>query len=146
MERKPKWYYRQSGVIPFRRDNGEVQIALITSKRRKRWMIPKGVIDRELSPRESATKEAYEEAGLRGYAYAQLLGEYKYRKWGGTCNVQVFLFKVKEALETWPEAHLRDRRWVNLAEVEELIEEYALKQLIRDLQVFIGEVSYARKA
>ena len=90
MERKPKWFYDQSGVIPYRVENGQIQLMVITSRGRKRWIIPKGVIEKDLSPAESAVKEAFEEAGIRGRVSEIPLGEYQYQKWGGTCTVQVF--------------------------------------------------------
>ena len=65
---KPEQWYRQSAVIPYRLtqqiETGppSVEVLLITSRKRKRWVIPKGIVEPKLSPLESALKEAYEEA------------------------------------------------------------------------------------
>ena len=59
---KPSNWYRQSAVIPYRltdrtgTDFSAVEILLITSRKRKRWVIPKGIVEPYLSPLESATR------------------------------------------------------------------------------------------
>ena len=130
MNNKPEWLYNQSGVIPFRRDGDDIKILLITTRHRKRWIIPKGVVEPGLSPQESATEEAFEEAGIRGNIYPDSIGEYQYNKWGGVCTVKVFLFEVMEILDDWPENYIRQRNWVNVTEAVEIIEEPALKEMI----------------
>ena len=66
MRSVPEYFYTQSAVIPFREQNGEFQVMLITSRKKKRWVIPKGVKEPELSAPASAANEAMEEAGIRG--------------------------------------------------------------------------------
>ena len=38
-------YIEQSGVIPYRIQEGKIEILLITSLKKKRWIIPKGIIE-----------------------------------------------------------------------------------------------------
>ena len=130
MELNSSWIYNQSGVIPFRLHQEELEILLITSRRKKRWVIPKGIIEGDLSPVESAIKEAYEEAGVSGTVHSQMVGQYKYKKWGGTCTVKVYLLEVKEILEDWPESFFRDREWVNVSEAQKRIQEEDLRKII----------------
>jgi len=93
-------------VIPIFDD----KIVLITSRRKKRWIIPKGVIELGLAPEDSAAKEALEEAGVVGSVSPRELGRYEYEKWGGVCTVRVFEFHVHRSLESWDECEIRDRR------------------------------------
>jgi phosphohistidine phosphatase len=131
MRHRPRWFYNQSAVIPYRHsEGGAVEVLLVTSRRRKRWVIPKGVIDPGLSASESALKEAYEEAGVSGNISPEPLGEYRYEKWSGTCIVKVFLLEVKTILETWPEAETRARRWMPVSEAARSVEEAQLGKLI----------------
>jgi 8-oxo-dGTP pyrophosphatase MutT (NUDIX family) len=127
-------YIEQSAVIPYRKREGEIEILLITSRRRKRWIIPKGIIEPELTPQESAAQEALEEAGVRGDVSPILLGVYNYNKWGGICRVQVFLLEVKEIESEWLEASFRDREWVSLSEAIERIQEVEIKEILRQLR------------
>jgi len=127
---RPFWFYHQSGVVPYRASESEIEILLITSRRRGRWIIPKGVIDPGTTAAESACKETYEEAGVRGRISPEPLGEYQYRKWGGLCTVQVFALEVLDVLETWPESSVRRRQWMSVEEAAKAVEEPALKELI----------------
>ncbi len=129
------WIYNQSGVVPFRLENGKVQILLVTSRSRKRWVIPKGIIEPDLSPQESAQKEAYEEAGVSGKISGEAVGTYTYNKWEGTCTVKVFLLEVEKTLEDWPESYFRTREWMSVEEAVKRVDEADLKEIIRDLSV-----------
>lgn len=133
-QEKPAWLYRQSGVIPYRRRNRQLQVLLITSRRQKRWIIPKGVIERHLTPVESAAKEAYEEAGVIGTTSDEPVGQYEYEKWGGICVVTVFPMQVREVLPpaAWLEAEERERRWYSMEEAIALVEEAGLRQVLGD--------------
>lgn len=114
MKRKPDWYYKQSAVVPYRKNGGQYEVLLITSRKKQKWIIPKGIIELGISPEESASKEAMEEAGVVGLVFDELIGEYKYDKWGGTCRVKVFPFLVKRELEKWPEDDIRRRKWFSI--------------------------------
>lgn len=132
MAKKPDWFYNQSAVIPYRLDAGKIEILLITSRKRKRWIIPKGIIEANDSPAESAVREAWEEAGITGQIFSPSVGVYEYQKWGGTCHVRVFLFEVEQLFDNWPES-FRDREWVSVAEAAKRVDESELKQIILTL-------------
>src|SRR3712207_4311560 len=73
--------YRQYGALPFIRGrDGELKVMLVTTRGRKRWMIPKGWPIRSLTPHESAAREAYEEAGLLGQPDPEKIGTFDYVK------------------------------------------------------------------
>jgi phosphohistidine phosphatase len=129
MVNKPDWFYNQSAVIPYRLAAGKIEILLITSRKRKRWIIPKGIIEPQDSPAESAVKEAWEEAGITGRIFSPSVGVYEYQKWGGTCHVRVFVFEVEQIFESWPES-FRAREWVSVAEAARRVDERELKQII----------------
>lgn len=132
MRTKPDYFYSQSAVIPFRRAGDRLEILLITSRKKRRWVIPKGVKEPELSAAESAAKEALEEAGIRGRVYPAPVGHYQYRKWGDVCSVVVFAMHVQEVLERWDEA-FREREWLGVEEAAARIEETALKTMLLSL-------------
>jgi 8-oxo-dGTP pyrophosphatase MutT (NUDIX family) len=131
MRTRPWWFYHQSGVIPYRLTGGMIEIMLITTRRRAGWIIPKGVVAPGSGPEESALKEAYEEAGIRGEASAtEELGEYEYEKWGGVCTVKVYLMRVESVLERWPESGKRERRWMTVERAAQVVREQGLRALI----------------
>ncbi len=132
MAKKPSWYYEQSAVVPFRRTDKGLEVLLITSISGKRWIVPKGIVEPDLSPAESAAKEALEEAGVLGVVGEEPIGQYEYDKWGGTCVVEVFPMEVQEVLDEWEEADARDRNWVSLEEAVTRVSDDGLCELLRD--------------
>jgi 8-oxo-dGTP pyrophosphatase MutT (NUDIX family) len=140
MSDTPGPVYAQSGVIPFTIRESGLAILLITNWRRRRWVIPKGLIEGQLSARQSAVQEAYEEAGIRGRTSKQAIGEYRYHKWGGTCHVKVFLFLVQEVLSSWPEATFRHRAWFSPESAAGMVKEKALGELIRRVPALYKEI------
>jgi 8-oxo-dGTP pyrophosphatase MutT (NUDIX family) len=118
-------------VIPLRRRGGKAEVLLVTSRKGKRWVIPKGVIDEGSSPAESAAREAWEEAGIRGVLSKGEAGCYRYEKWGGVCTVRVFLLTVEEEADRWPESGTRKREWLGIEEAAARIDEEDLRGLIR---------------
>lgn len=125
----PAHRYKQSGVIPYRRKKGRIEILLVSNRRRSRWVIPKGMVAKGLDERTSATKEALEEAGVLGKVSKNRVGRFKYDKWGGICRVTVFLMEVHTMLDQWPEQD-RKRRWVGLVKARKLVDEKELGKLI----------------
>jgi len=137
MSEKPRHFYRQSAVIPYRIRRGRLEVLLITSRKRKRWILPKGICEPNLSPAESAAKEALEEAGVEGRTSESIVGTYEYEKWGGTCTVQVFAMCVEILHDEWLESH-RLRAWLSPTEAAERVEETALRELLRGFETDLG--------
>lgn len=129
MADKPAWLYKQSSVIPFLQTEEGLKVVLITSNSSGHWIFPKGVIERGMTPAESAAKEALEEAGVAGEVSDEMIAEYEYEKWGGVCHVQVFALEVSEVLETWEEMGHRQRKIVEVAEAMTLLKP-ALKEIL----------------
>lgn len=139
MASKPYWLFTQSGVIPYRETGSGVEILLITTRKRKRLIIPKGVVDPGMTHESSALNEAYEEAGIKGIIVGDALGEYSYEKWGGTCTVRVFVMKVTDTYKIWPESTIRKRSWMSVAEACETVAEPELKRMIASVSDIIRD-------
>ncbi len=131
MQRKPQSWYAQSGVLAYLDEGEGKRIALVTSTKKSRWVIPKGIVENGMDPADSAAKEAFEEAGVVGKVGREAAGTYSYEKWGGTCVVEVFPLRIEDALDAWPESSVRDRRFVLPEEACRLLREPALKAIIR---------------
>ena len=117
---------RQAAVIPYRIRKNRVEIALVTTLSGKRWIVPKGSVDDGERPRDAATREAEEEAGLLGVVTRKPLGRYRYENDDVTCRVDVYAMRVTTALEHWDEDKLRRRRWVRVHDAEERLREELL--------------------
>ncbi len=99
-------YFKQSGVIPVYKG----KVVVITARGSKRWIIPKGSIEWELSAQESAAKEALEEAGIKGEVLPDEIGTYTYEKLGGSYKVRLYYMEVTKLKDNWDEKHFRKRK------------------------------------
>ena len=118
---KVQFNFEQSGVIPYRVYNNQIEVLLITSVNKKKWIIPKGYIEFNLSPFESAKKEAYEEAGVIGSNETIELGTYSVKKSIGNQYIKIFSMEVIKILDDYPDKNLRKRKWYSLKEAAETI-------------------------
>lgn len=123
----------QSAVIPYRKKDKEIEILLITSIRKKKWIVPKGFIEFNLSAFESAKKEAYEEAGIIGANETLELGTIILNRYGGEVMVKVYSMEVIEEIGTYPEKHLRKRKWFSVSEAIDKINVPEMVSLIKKL-------------
>ena len=99
-------YFKQSGVIPVYKG----KVVLVTASGSRRWIIPKGSIDWELSAQDSAAKEALEEAGIKGDVANEEIGTYTYQKMGGQFKVKLYYMEVTKLKDKWEEDHFRKRK------------------------------------
>ena len=144
MKTKPSWYYNQSAVIPFKTNEGMTEIVLITSITSGAWGIPKGVVEKSMSPEESASKEAFEEAGVIGKVSNEIIADYEYEKWGGTCKVKVFPLHVTDILDEWDERNVRKRIIVEIKEAISLIKKNQREVLIKFQEIM--SINYCNSA
>ncbi|MEH2377235.1 NUDIX hydrolase [Nostoc sp.] len=131
MSRKVSKVFKQSGVIPYRVNNGKIEILLITTRNFQHWVIPKGDIPNGMSPPDSAAKEAWEEAGVIGQVDANELGTYKYRKRGKSYCVKMYLLPVEMLSEDYPEASKRKRQWVEVPKAIRRVKFNSLKRILK---------------
>lgn len=80
--KKPEWYYHQSAVIPYTEEYGKTRLVLVTTKKKKKWTLPKGIVEPDLTPEESALQEAYEEAGIEGEIRGGIFDTFQYNIMG----------------------------------------------------------------
>lgn len=123
----------QVGALPYRLHNGVLQFMLVTSARTARWIIPKGNIEPDLSPAESARKEAAEEAGVSGVIAPVSIGSYVNNRPGDKTRVVVFPLRVETVLpeDRWPEHNLRRREWCSVPDAITRVEEADLQTLMQ---------------
>ena len=136
--------YKQSAVIPFREKSGRLLVLLITARNSGNWIVPKGLIEPGLSDRESAAMEALEEAGITGEVSTRAVAQYSYNKWGGTCDVSVYLMKVKHELDDWLEKDERKRKWVRAEKAVGLVKRREIKDMLEKLSNHIKTAEFVK--
>lgn len=131
MRIRPAYYYTQSAVIPYRYNKGKLQILLILSSKKNHYVLPKGIKEPGLTPRESA---ALEEAGIKGKIAADAMASYQYEKWKATTTVAVYPMEVTQMID---EKH-RGRKWVSPKVAAEKLFQPALKTMVLELKQYLA--------
>lgn len=127
----------QVGALPWRIRRGRIEVMLITSRERKRWIIPKGWTHSRMSAIRMAEVEAWEEAGIiAGECASKPVGVVTYRKRlsGGLstqCRIDVYLLKVRRLSASYPEHRERRRLWVTPAQAARLVSEPGLRAILK---------------
>ncbi len=132
---KSELEFNQSCVIPYRIVNGTIELLLITSIKKQKWIFPKGFIEFNLSAFESAKKEAYEEAGVIGENETVELGTFDLKKKTRTSHVKIFSMEVTKELKDYPEKNLRKRKWFTVNDALGNIENSDIKNFVHKLEV-----------
>ena len=126
----------QFGALCYRIRGDKLQVLLVTSRGKGRWILPKGWPIPGTAPDKAALREAWEEAGVAGKARGNALGIYSYtKKQPGRmlpCVVAVFAVKVKTLYQKYPEAGQRKRKWFTPKKAAKLLREPELRQIVRN--------------
>lgn len=131
---KTEFELKQSCVIPYRITNGSVELLLITSIKKQRWIFPRGYIEFNLTAFESAKKEAYEEAGVIGENETVELGAFELKKKTRQSYVRIFSMEVTKELKEYPEKNLRKRKWFSVKEALDHIDNNDIKNFVHKLE------------
>ncbi|KAJ6794454.1 nudix hydrolase 17, mitochondrial-like [Iris pallida] len=125
------------GCIPYRLDTIDqaVEVLVISSQKGHGMMFPKGGWESDETITQAASREALEEAGVRGEV-EDVLGkwEYKSRRYNTFYEGFMFPLHVTEELTNWPEMGARKRRWVSAAEAREGCEHLWMTEALDELE------------
>jgi 8-oxo-dGTP pyrophosphatase MutT (NUDIX family) len=128
---------RQVAALCWRMGKRGLEVLLVTSLNSKRWILPKGWIEPEMTAPENAAREAFEEAGVTGKIGIQPVGQYHYlkerRDGGGVpVSVDVFALAVTRQFDDWPEKGQRSMIWVPLDQAWKKVSEPGLRATLKD--------------
>lgn len=127
----------QSAAIPYRVDDaGGVEVLLVTSKSRRRWILPKGRVPFNMRPQFSAAREALEEGGVVGVASNVPVADYEQDKVGAagkvaTVRVLAYPLEVTTEIQVWAEMHVRKRRWLSLKKAIAKVTDPRIRRVLR---------------
>lgn len=129
----------QVAALCWRMGKRGLEVLLITSLNAKRWILPKGWPEADLTGAENAAREAFEEAGVTGKTLSQPVGHYHYLKekregTGMPVRVEVFAMAVTKQLDDWPEKAVRTLAWMPLNEAAAKVSEPGVKLVLKAFQ------------
>lgn len=124
----------QFAALCYRLTEGKLEVCLVTSRRSKRWILPKGWPMHKETPADAAATEAWEEAGVTGRAIDRCLGVYAYvktlSKSLAPVVVMVYPVEVEQVHDTWPEVGQRKRKWMSPKKAAKRLAEPELRRIV----------------
>lgn len=124
----------QFAALCYRIKNDQLEVCMVTSRRSKRWILPKGWPMHKQTPAQAAATEAWEEAGVKGQAIDHCLGAYSYVKPLSDnptpVVVMVYPVAVDDVAKKWPEHKERKRKWVPLRKAAKKLQEPELRRIV----------------
>lgn len=111
------------------------EVLLITSRKGKRWILPKGNPINGLTNAQAAQQEAYEEAGVRGTINEQSIGKVQTTKNHGNgfrskIELHVYALSATSQETDFPEKGQRITEWMNISSAIERCDEDAISFLL----------------
>jgi 8-oxo-dGTP pyrophosphatase MutT (NUDIX family) len=124
----------QAAALGYVETAGRLRYVVVTSRRTRRWIFPKGAVDAGESPAAAAARELHEEAGALGTARGRPIGRYTALKLTPEgfvpLLVQLFPVSVRSLLDHWDEKSQRERRLMEAEEAAGMIATHEMAELI----------------
>lgn len=122
---------KKSAIIPYRFGREGLEILIVTKSTSDEWVIPKGKIESPLKPHISATKEAFEEAGVLGRTHPIRVGSFYDNS--STEPIPTFLLEVEVELDErdWLEKKQRSRLWIDADDCADYIRDSDLLTVVK---------------
>ena len=123
-------------ALCWRHHKKETQVLLVTTRRTRRWILPKGWPVDMATPVEAAQAEAWEEAGVKGKAKPICVDIYSSTKdlpddTTLPIVVAVFPMEIKTIADDWPEKKERKRKWFSLSKAASVVQEPELASILK---------------
>ena len=136
-----------AGGVPFRQQDGRIEVALISVGEGARWQLPKGLVGRKEVPEETALREVREETGLETtmvspldtieywyYATTKQRNRIRYHKY-----VHYYLLRYTSGNTTDHDAEVNEARWFDINEAVERLAFENEKSVVRKAQEAIAK-------
>ncbi|CAL9047156.1 unnamed protein product [Musa banksii] len=119
-------------------DEPAIEVLVVSSQKGPELMFPKGGWELDESMPEAASREAFEEAGVRGNLEGTL------GKWTSKGDDKIhfmYALRVTEVLQQWPEMDARERKWVTVEEAREVCKHSWMREAVDKLADLLSSPS-----
>jgi len=109
------------GAVAVRQHRGRLQVALVTTRLKGRWSLPKGRLEDHLDGHGVAALEAFEEAGIIAVPGGGDPLMVRCRRRGRSMRLHLHLLCIDRVLRRWPERGERRRKLVRIDRLERFV-------------------------
>jgi len=134
-----------AGGVAFRKQDGRIDVALISVGEENRWQLPKGLVDKGESTEDAAIREVREEAGIETeimtridkveywYFWKENGQRIRYHKF-----VYFYLLRYKAGDVRDHDHEVNDARWVDIDNAIEMLAFDSEKKIMEKAKELIG--------
>lgn len=145
MSKLPTKLQISAGGVAFRKQDGRIDVALISVGEENRWQLPKGLVDKGESTEDAALREVREEAGIETeimtridkveywYFWKENGQRIRYHKF-----VYFYLLRYKAGDVRDHDHEVNDARWVDIDDAIEMLAFDNEKKIMEKAKGLIG--------
>ena len=145
MSKVPTKLQISAGGVAFRKQDGRIDVALISVGEENRWQLPKGLVDKGESTEDAAIREVREEAGIETeimtridkveywYFWKENGQRIRYHKF-----VYFYLLRYKAGDVRDHDHEVNDARWVDIDNAIEMLAFDSEKKIMEKAKELIG--------
>jgi 8-oxo-dGTP pyrophosphatase MutT (NUDIX family) len=128
---------KRIAVVPVVKKNNRHHVCLVTSRCKRKWIVPTGKPEKHLTNKQVALLEAYEEAGVTGKFDKSFRKSIDVSSPSGrkVRRTDLFLINVDRQLNKWPEMKQRRRIFVDIRKLHHFVCD---KKLSRTIQAHLA--------
>ena len=138
--------YDEIGTFAFFIRKNRLMVVIVTNRNDGDWILPKGQPEPNLSAKEVALMEVYEEAGVVCKIISASHSQCQIKRKRGNVNLRIYPAVVERVLHKWPEDSLRIRLILPVEEAIEKVGKKSLQRCMKRMAKTVWEHHSAKKA
>lgn len=135
-----------SGGVVFRRTKGAIEIAIIAVGEKRRWQLPKGIVNKGENPDQTALREVREETGIDSNLL-DLIDKIEYWYYGQNGSkrirfhkiVHFYLLEFRSGSTEDHDQEVEEARWVEIAEAVTMLAFKNEKEIVAKAKIMIQD-------
>ncbi|SRR6266508_2470126 len=138
-----------SGGVVYRQTQDTIEIIIIAVGEKRRWQLPKGLVNRGENPDQTALREVREETGIDSILL-DLIDKIEYWYYGQSGSkrirfhkvVHFYLLEFQSGNTEDHDQEVEEARWVEIDEAQELLAFKSEKEIVRKAKEMVQALLY----
>jgi len=138
-----------SGGVVYRQTQDTIEIIIIAVGEKRRWQLPKGLVNKGENPDQTALREVREETGIDSILL-DLIDKIEYWYYGQSGSkrirfhkvVHFYLLEFQSGNTEDHDQEVEEARWVEIDEAQELLAFKSEKEIVRKAKEMVQALLY----